>query len=798
MNNWRTAGRGRGPVAAALAVTMIITAACGSSLKDDDPADSQLAGVSLDAWPELDLVGSATSPVLPDVTVAVQPVVRTPDGLATLTLEIDNGGNDELETDDVFSYNGDFIPAVRIYDPADNVRYFPVSAEDEDQAGYCVCSSSTVTIPAGEVRTVYVTYSDLPEDVETVWVQMNGFTPIDDVPVEHADAFDVHDEGVTAPMESDQDLQVAIDSVTRHPEGTLVSARYINEGRSEPVDLEEFPEPSGLTVMSADGDAAFLALSDGDEVFSATDLAETDEPIARGESFRVEVLTAPLPDGVDSVFVRGNGGMRRTLPVQVEDSDEPVDPQTFTIPRNLEDPVIHTLSGPSDRFGSPIVPTSEPNLPPVDELGPEMPEIEVTDTLTSEAQPDFSISVRGVVRGPGDFSTVLLDVSRGDVFPDWPEGVGVDGSARNLGDITVLDHSEERSYGVYTVDSAAWSASDSWSPGRDETVPAYALIPALEPTTSEVDVDVPAFGTVEDVPVVDWPSDPASGGVAASMRVRGNDNLRMDILTISHLGNGNGTLVRARLVNESDPDSVEAPFANEGSNNLCSISLMDPATGSNYNSLQGPCLTTTWSTNLAQGEELVYEVRFPELPDNIGDVVVSSSGYFPSGPVTVTEGESPWYLAFPANADDPEGATYGAAVGVVDRSATVTEVDDMVEVVLEGEVFFDFDSDGLTDEGEELITDLAEQIGDTARPGTVTITGHTDEIGSDDYNDGLSEDRADAVRAVLEEAIDRSDLDFEVEGRGSRDPVAPNEIDGRDNPDGRERNRRVEIVYEAQ
>jgi outer membrane protein OmpA-like peptidoglycan-associated protein len=166
--------------------------------------------------------------------------------------------------------------------------------------------------------------------------------------------------------------------------------------------------------------------------------------------------------------------------------------------------------------------------------------------------------------------------------------------------------------------------------------------------------------------------------------------------------------------------------------------------------------------------------------------------------VAVSDDELPWYLAFPTKDRDPQGTIMSARVGKVDRSATITEVEDMVEVVLEGEVFFDFDSDELTDEGKDLVTDLAADIADTARPGTVAITGHTDEVGSDDYNDRLSADRAEAVRAVLEEAVDRSDLDFEVEGLGSREPIAPNEIDGRDNPDGRERNRRVEIVYEAQ
>lgn len=795
MKPWRTAGSGRGPIALALSATLIITAACTSSLKDDDTADSELGG--LDEWPDLELVGEATSPVRPDVSVAVQPVVRTPDGLGTLTLEVDNRGNEDVTAENLFSFSEN-IPSIDVYDPSENVRYGPVAFRDDYDSGYCLCSSSDVTIPAGETRTLYATYQDLHEDVESVRVQMSRFTPIEDVPVEQADNFEVA-AGQTTPMESDNDIQVAIDSVTRHQDGTLVSARYINEGSSEPVGLDVFPDPSALAVVSGNGDAVFVSQSEeetGDSAVAATNIADSEETLPQGGSLDVEVMTAPLPDSVESVFVRAPG-MRRTLPVPVTEGDDDVpEPATFTMPRNLAEPVIHELTGPTDRFNSPMVPTTEADPPPVDVAGPELPEIDVTDTLTSDAQPGYSVAVRGVVRSPGDHSILLLDVTRGDDYPLWPQGVGLDGSDDDLGGITVIDREEALSYGVYTNEEGAFSAGSSWNPDREATLPGYAVLPALEPTTAEVDVDVPAFGTVEDVPVVDWPTEEAEGdGVAASMRVQGNANLRMDILTVSDLGDGNGTLVRARLVNESDPSAVQLPFA--GENNMCDLGLYDQATGNWYGALQ-PCHATSWSTSLAQGEELVYEVQFPELPENVENVVVAGNGYLPSAPVAVADDELPWYLTFPTTDRDPQGTIMSARVGKVDRSATITEVEDMVEVVLEGEVFFDFDSDGLTDEGKDLITDLAADIADTARPGTVTITGHTDEIGSDDYNDGLSADRAEAVRAVLEEAVDRSDLDFEVEGLGSQEPVAPNEIDGRDNPDGRERNRRVEIVYEAQ
>jgi outer membrane protein OmpA-like peptidoglycan-associated protein len=70
----------------------------------------------------------------------------------------------------------------------------------------------------------------------------------------------------------------------------------------------------------------------------------------------------------------------------------------------------------------------------------------------------------------------------------------------------------------------------------------------------------------------------------------------------------------------------------------------------------------------------------------------------------------------------------------------------------------------------------------------VAIEGHTDSVGGDEYNQRLSEQRAEAVRdyfiqqSISEEAVTAS-------GFGKTQPVASNET-----PDGRQRNRRVELV----
>lgn len=74
----------------------------------------------------------------------------------------------------------------------------------------------------------------------------------------------------------------------------------------------------------------------------------------------------------------------------------------------------------------------------------------------------------------------------------------------------------------------------------------------------------------------------------------------------------------------------------------------------------------------------------------------------------------------------------------------------------------------------------------------VMIEGHTDSKGSDEYNLRLSDRRAASVREYLaNHGIEESKMSSV--GKGESQPVAANEIDGRDNPAGRDLNRRVEF-----
>jgi OOP family OmpA-OmpF porin len=108
-----------------------------------------------------------------------------------------------------------------------------------------------------------------------------------------------------------------------------------------------------------------------------------------------------------------------------------------------------------------------------------------------------------------------------------------------------------------------------------------------------------------------------------------------------------------------------------------------------------------------------------------------------------------------------------------------------VLMVLTG-VNFKFDSSQIEPASAQILDQAVNELR-KASSVNVRIVGHTDSIGSDDYNMKLSHRRADAVRNYLvNHGISASRLT--TEGRGESQPVASNDTDA-----GRFQNRRVEL-----
>lgn len=122
----------------------------------------------------------------------------------------------------------------------------------------------------------------------------------------------------------------------------------------------------------------------------------------------------------------------------------------------------------------------------------------------------------------------------------------------------------------------------------------------------------------------------------------------------------------------------------------------------------------------------------------------------------------------------------------VEVPAKQVQVPSVQKVSLSGDALFDFDKYDLKPEGLGTLDKLAVSL-QGVDIASIVVVGHTDSMGSDDYNIKLSYKRAEAVRGYLiGRGVDANKLvSF---GKGEREPIASNSTE-----EGRAKNRRVEI-----
>ncbi|MBY0565433.1 MAG: OmpA family protein [Hyphomonadaceae bacterium] len=150
-------------------------------------------------------------------------------------------------------------------------------------------------------------------------------------------------------------------------------------------------------------------------------------------------------------------------------------------------------------------------------------------------------------------------------------------------------------------------------------------------------------------------------------------------------------------------------------------------------------------------------------------------------------------VASPALAQNPEmdAAEQEMRSTMAPAGATVERVaPDEVRLIMPSDITFDFNRAEVRHEFSPYLRDLARTL--ARYPGmSVNVVGHADAIGSDSYNQRLSERRAFSVSDVLR----RYGVDYRrisSSGRGEWEPVATNAEEW-----GRARNRRVEISVKS-
>ena len=147
------------------------------------------------------------------------------------------------------------------------------------------------------------------------------------------------------------------------------------------------------------------------------------------------------------------------------------------------------------------------------------------------------------------------------------------------------------------------------------------------------------------------------------------------------------------------------------------------------------------------------------------------------------------------------GGTVGAVIGhQMDQQAkelkqnipgaTVERVGEGIQVTFDSGLLFDFDSERIRAQAATNLRNLASSLG--KYPGTdLLIVGHTDSVGTDAYNQALSQRRASSTADFLAtNDVARSRL--RASGRGEEEPIADNGSEA-----GQQKNRRVEVAIFA-
>jgi len=124
------------------------------------------------------------------------------------------------------------------------------------------------------------------------------------------------------------------------------------------------------------------------------------------------------------------------------------------------------------------------------------------------------------------------------------------------------------------------------------------------------------------------------------------------------------------------------------------------------------------------------------------------------------------------------------------EGAEVQRIGEGIKITFDSGILFDIDKSDLRPVSQTNLAELAEIL--NKYPDTnILIEGHTDNTGTDDYNMTLSKDRAQAVALYLA-TVEVKSARFSTAGYGETQPIVMN-----DTPEGRQKNRRVDIAVIA-
>ena len=380
-------------------------------------------------------------------------------------------------------------------------------------------------------------------------------------------------------------------------------------------------------------------------------------------------------------------------------------------------------------------------------------------------------------------------------------------SLRNLIAVTmVVDPEGGTVYGILKDADAKAVSSTTTNPGTNSgrSIAAgasqvhWAKLQAPPDTVKRVTVILPGAVPMEDVEIgARGSAQPmtAPRAAIASMDAEA-EGIKVEVVDLRRTSGGTATLIY-RYRNESDK-----PFGlGSGGEGCHRVYLLDPASRKKHEVIKTKvtqrdmnllCGTTsnfdaTWiGAKIQAGQTLTLWAKTTGPDENAKAVSLFIPGVPPidnlalAGTGTAGGGKA------------VAGTVAGLDAALKDLGAKVTEQE--VRIALEADVLFDFDKAELKPEAQASLEKVTTVL--KAYPSAqVRIEGHTDAKGADAYNQKLSEQRAVAVAEWLASKAGLPRTQLATAGLGRTKPVAHNtKPDGSDDPDGRAKNRRVEIL----
>ncbi|KML53719.1 hypothetical protein VL15_24480 [Burkholderia cepacia] len=203
-------------------------------------------------------------------------------------------------------------------------------------------------------------------------------------------------------------------------------------------------------------------------------------------------------------------------------------------------------------------------------------------------------------------------------------------------------------------------------------------------------------------------------------------------------------------------------------------------------SMYGPTYST-WSVDLPNGEK-TYRVDCYGLFEGAQVCQRKAEEICDKQPVRLLKGVA----ALDSNgASQPNTRELTFQCGAAPvAAASVAPATSTRRLSLREDATFEFDQIMLTNEGRARLDKLIADVRGT-RLDQVIVNGYTDDVGTDSYNQGLSERRAAVIAGYLGDHGLRAGR-FVVRGYGKADPVASNAT-----AEGRAQNRRVEILLDS-